>query len=328
MLRPARRSAAELHYDVESGELFVAGGEDDVDWDAIAICLKDVLLPDHGPAATMPLAMLLAAETTDAAGRALPDALYPKLSPERWNELRAASLAYQSTLAEEDEPDSAGEERHDQEGEGQADETDQGSAEHNARRRAGGQRSGAGGSRSGSRSRGSGSGGGGSSADRQLISYVDPNNSSEADDATAEETAEERNDRRIAGDAGVDLVIAHLQDELADRDLEIVKMPDMNKGYDVLVRQRDDHAAVRYIEVKSTDGRWGLRGVGLSRAQFDMAVVEGERYWLYVVEFLYEPDARVWAIRDPARQVGAFQFDHGWSGAADHDSWVQGAQRP
>jgi hypothetical protein len=232
------------------------------------------------------------------------------------------------------------EEDDDEEEEDQAGESDQGGAERNARRGAGGQRSGAGGAGRGagrSRSGGSGSGGagaaegrgrsengggGGSSADHRLISYVDGSN--EADG----EAAEERDDRSAAGDAGVDLVITHLHEELAGQDLEIVKMPDMNKGYDVLVQRRGDQSAVRYIEVKSTDGRWGLRGVGLSRAQFDMAVVEGERYWLYVVEFLYEPDARVWAIRDPARRVGAFQFDHGWSGVADHDSWVQGARRP
>jgi hypothetical protein len=76
---------------------------------------------------------------------------------------------------------------------------------------------------------------------------------------------------RQGGDAGVDLVVAHLEDDLAGQGLDVLKMPDNNKRYDVLVKDKRTGAAVRYIAVKSTEERWGLRGAGLSQPQFQLA---------------------------------------------------------
>jgi Domain of unknown function (DUF3883) len=105
-------------------------------------------------------------------------------------------------------------------------------------------------------------------------------------------------------------------------------MPDRNKGYDILIKDRRTGADVQYVEVKSTEDRWGLRGVGLSRAQFDLAAAECERFALYVVEHLYEQEARIWWIKNPARRVTTFQYDEGWMNAADGNAWVLGARRP
>ena len=70
-----------------------------------------------------------------------------------------------------------------------------------------------------------------------------------------------------------------------------------------------------------------MRGVGLSEAQFSLAREKRDKYWLYVVEHLYEPDARIWWIRDPASRVGYFQYDYGWQGTAEGHSWVKGARK-
>jgi hypothetical protein len=174
----------------------------------------------------------------------------------------------------------------------------------------------------GRKGRGSSGKGGASSADYQLISYV-----STHDGATdsPDGASGEQEHRDAAGEAGVDLVIAHLEDELRGTGSQIEKMPDKNKGYDILVR--DEHGVpTRYIEVKSTEGRWGLRGVGLSDAQFIHAQKERVKYWLYVVEFLYESDAQVWWIRDPATRVRYFHYDHGWQAATEGKAWVKGAR--
>ena len=56
--------------------------------------------------------------------------------------------------------------------------------------------------------------------------------------------------------------------------------------------------------------------MGLTEPQFSLAQQERERYWLYVVENLYQPEARLWWIRDPAGRVDYFHYDYGWRAAA------------
>jgi len=92
-------------------------------------------------------------------------------------------------------------------------------------------------------------------------------------------------------------------------------MPSGNPGYDI--ESTDGSGVVRYIEVKSVAGRWGLRGVGLTKNEFATAREFGEQYWLYVVEEAKEPSARVYPIHNPAQRVDTFFFDDGWRGAAD-----------
>ena len=104
----------------------------------------------------------------------------------------------------------------------------------------------------------------------------------------------------------------------------IEKMPKNNKGYDILVRHANGEPQ-RYIEVKATEGAWGLRGVGLTEPQFSLARQERERYWLYVVEHLYQPEAHLWWIRDPAGRVDYFHYDYGWRTAAQGQARVTGA---
>jgi hypothetical protein len=91
------------------------------------------------------------------------------------------------------------------------------------------------------------------------------------------------------------------------------QMPPNHEGYDIESRGRD---GTRYIEVKSIDGPWGNRGVGVTRAQYEAAIRLGKEWWLYVVEYVTEPPRKkVYPIANPFHLVTEFRFDSGWMGA-------------
>lgn len=93
------------------------------------------------------------------------------------------------------------------------------------------------------------------------------------------------------------------------------QMAQTHPGYDIIsinpVTGED-----RFIEVKGVNGEWNQTGVGLSRLQFSNALDYGDRYWLYVVEFVSDPEhMRVHPIQSPATQITAFMFDGNWRDA-------------
>ena len=67
----------------------------------------------------------------------------------------------------------------------------------------------------------------------------------------------------------------------------IAKQKDQkHPGYDIL--SNDPHTGKdRLIEVKGVAGEWNQTGVRLSSRQFEDALENGNRYWLYVVEFAF-----------------------------------------
>ncbi len=94
------------------------------------------------------------------------------------------------------------------------------------------------------------------------------------------------------------------------------QMAQTHPGYDIISRNPVT-GEDRFIEVKGVNGEWNQTGVGLSRLQFSNAQDYGDRYWLYVVEFVSDPEhIRVHPIRSPATQVTAFMFDGNWRDAA------------
>jgi len=92
--------------------------------------------------------------------------------------------------------------------------------------------------------------------------------------------------------------------------------PPGNPGFD-LFEGEDIASPTRYVEVKSRSGSWS-GPVALSREQFLKAQVEGDRYWLYVVEHTRTPAAtRLHRIQNPAGKSRHFTFDPGWSELAE-----------
>ena len=92
-----------------------------------------------------------------------------------------------------------------------------------------------------------------------------------------------------------------------------------HKGFDLKSISDSDPNDVRLIEVKSCSGYWPDLGVGLSRAQFEMSIVEGFQSWLYVVENAMEPDPlkRLHRIHNPWANIRAVYFDPGWRDIAE-----------
>lgn len=89
-----------------------------------------------------------------------------------------------------------------------------------------------------------------------------------------------------------------------------------NPGYDIL-SEDPRTGETRFIEVKSLESTWSGYGVGLTRRQYDMALREGPRYWLYVVEQATSGFPRIYKIRDPASSVAEYRFDEGWKAVAE-----------
>lgn len=92
-------------------------------------------------------------------------------------------------------------------------------------------------------------------------------------------------------------------------------MPHHHPGYDIEVKDRDAKI-VRYIEVKSLSGDWGMDGAALTKPQFEKAKEFGDKYWLYVVERAQREDYKIHPIRSPAQRVNQFIYDDGWKNLA------------
>ena len=94
------------------------------------------------------------------------------------------------------------------------------------------------------------------------------------------------------------------------------EMPPNHPGYDV--ESYDESGQIeRYIEVKACSGDWDSLGVAVSDTQFEKAYLERDKFWLYVVERAEQDDFEIHLIRDPARSVDEFFYDHGWRRVAE-----------
>ena len=144
--------------------------------------------------------------------------------------------------------------------------------------------------------------------DRRLLSYVRKKQEESADADEQEDPSEHNLAVEVVARAAV-CAYEKARGRVAEQ------MPQTHPGYDIISRNSltgED----RFIEVKGVNGEWNQTGVGLSRLQFSNAQDYGDRYWLYVVEFVSDPQhIRVHPIRSPATQVTSFMFDGNWRDA-------------
>jgi hypothetical protein len=90
-------------------------------------------------------------------------------------------------------------------------------------------------------------------------------------------------------------------------------MPEDNEGYDLEI-QVPGEPGLRYVEVKGLGEAWDVRGVRLTPAELRAAHREGDRYWLYVVEYAKDPrHRRLYRICNPAGHATAYCLDQGWA---------------
>jgi hypothetical protein len=144
--------------------------------------------------------------------------------------------------------------------------------------------------------------------DRRLLSYVRKKQEKSADADEQEGPSEHNLAVEVVARAAV-CAYEKARGRVAEQ------MAQTHPGYDIISRNPltgED----RFIEVKGVNGEWSQPGVGLSRLQFSNAQDSGDRYWLYVVEFVSDPEhIRVHPIRSPATQVTSFMFDGNWRDA-------------
>ena len=142
----------------------------------------------------------------------------------------------------------------------------------------------------------------------RLISYVYPE-----DVASVRKYNPDVAKRRTnIGQLGVDFVLKF--EEKQERDASDMETVQRNfEGFDVKSVDRQNTSEIRYIEVKSTSGRWDSENPAqMHSRQFETAQERGENYWLYVVEEVESDDPKLYCIQNPANRVDAFMFDHGW----------------
>ena len=148
--------------------------------------------------------------------------------------------------------------------------------------------------------------------DRRLLSYVRKKQKESADADEHEGLSVHNLEIEVVARAAV-CAYERLRGRVAEQ------MAQTHPGYDIISRNPltgED----RFIEVKGVNGEWNQTGVGLSRLQFSNAQDYGQRYWLYVVEFVSDPEhIRVHPIRSPATQVTSFMFDSNWRDAVDDE---------
>ncbi|MBW6167615.1 DUF3883 domain-containing protein [Pseudomonas aeruginosa] len=148
--------------------------------------------------------------------------------------------------------------------------------------------------------------------DRRLLSYV-RQRQEESSDAGDQEGPSEHN---LAVEVVAREAVCAYEKE---RGRVPEQMAQTHPGYDIISRNPVT-GEDRFIEVKGVNGEWNQTGVGLSRLQFSNAQDYGDRYWLYVVEFVSDPEhIRVHPIRSPATQVTAFMFDGNWRDAVTEE---------
>jgi hypothetical protein len=100
------------------------------------------------------------------------------------------------------------------------------------------------------------------------------------------------------------------------REPSLRRTPSDNPGFD-LFEGESLETAIRFVEVKSLKGPWS-GPVALSSTQFEKARAEGERFWLYVVEKVGQPEeTTLHPIQSPAGKTRHFCFDPGWKALAD-----------
>ena len=88
---------------------------------------------------------------------------------------------------------------------------------------------------------------------------------------------------------------------------------DRNKGFNIESRQLEGGEVERFIKVIALRGAWNDFGVKLSPKQLEIGAEQGDKHWLYVVEFADDSQCRqIHAIQNPIGLLTDFRLDAGW----------------
>lgn len=100
------------------------------------------------------------------------------------------------------------------------------------------------------------------------------------------------------------------------------RTPTANPGFDLM--ELDDKGNVgRWIEVKAMAASLESRPATMTHTQFDHARKHGDAYWLFIVEYAGDEEARrLLRIQNPAGRARTYTFDRGWAEVAESPDHV------
>jgi hypothetical protein len=88
------------------------------------------------------------------------------------------------------------------------------------------------------------------------------------------------------------------------------KAPTNNKGFDI--EEIDESGStIRYIEVKTLSGPWGVGGVALTSSQLEFAQVN-DNWVLFIVENINTVHPSVYVLDNPVQSANRYMFDSSW----------------
>ena len=143
----------------------------------------------------------------------------------------------------------------------------------------------------------------------RLMSYAA--SPGESDGANSEVDQAKAAAREATGKAAVEYFIA----TESARWQSLTSMPHNNPGFDVMALAHD--GSEEFIEVKGQSDAWTEDGVALTPKEMMKAQLAGERYWLCIVEHVYDEKRRaLYLVQNPYGLTQQFRFDSGWKSAA------------
>ena len=90
---------------------------------------------------------------------------------------------------------------------------------------------------------------------------------------------------------------------------ELTRMHQLNHGYDF---ECEVDGVKKFLEVKGTSQKWGVRGVSLSANELQTSYRHGPNYEVWVVEEVDSQNPKIWRIVDLPSQVGGYRLNDGW----------------
>lgn len=143
----------------------------------------------------------------------------------------------------------------------------------------------------------------------RLMSYAA--SPGDSDRVSSEDDQAKAAAREATGKAAVEYFIA----TESARWQSLTQMPHNNPGFDVLALAQD--GSEEFIEVKGQSDAWTEDGVALTPTEMMKAQLAGERYWLCIVEHVYDEKRRaLYLVQNPYGLTQQFRFDSGWKSAA------------
>lgn len=105
----------------------------------------------------------------------------------------------------------------------------------------------------------------------------------------------------------------------------------VDETYDIISHSDETEEINRYIKIYGFMGEWNNYDVILSKSQMKVAKDLGEKFWIYVIEFVDDEQCvRINRIQNPYDKITDYVLDYGWRAIAEKnnllDKFIAGAK--